>query len=62
MRITVNTIVFYALTIWLLTIILVIRTDNLEVLKVVSVIISNLISGWLGYLVRLKSTPPYNED
>ncbi|BAQ65515.1 hypothetical protein GM3709_2280 [Geminocystis sp. NIES-3709] len=43
---------FYGLTIWLITILLCIRTSNLDVLKEVSIVISNLVSGWLGYLVR----------
>jgi hypothetical protein len=52
MRMNVHWIVFYGLTIWLITITLSIRTDNIDFVKEVSVVVSNLISGWLGYLVR----------
>lgn len=52
MKITVNTIVLFTLLIWLLTIILVAKTAQLEILKEVSIVVSNLVSGWLGYLVK----------
>jgi hypothetical protein len=52
MKITVNLIILVALFIWLITIISVLKTTQVEILKEVSVVVSNLISGWLGYLVR----------
>jgi len=52
LNVNVNAIIIYSLTIWLVTICLVIWTNNIEVLQEVSVIMGNLISGWLGYLVK----------
>jgi hypothetical protein len=49
----IDWLVFYALTIFLVSIVLNIWFNiDKDVVKEVSIVVSNLISGYLGYLVR----------
>lgn len=45
----ISHLVFYALTILLLTTLI---TRDEEIIKEISIVVSNLVSGYLGFLIR----------